>query len=639
MVDPWHALRSASVRLLACGGLSCSLGLIAPARGTGRAAAYRGGRQRRRDHQPGPDRPAEPGHRDQRPAQRRGDPAAPGAAGPARPGRREAAAAGGQAARPDAVPTPRSTRRWTTIAQRNQTTVAELSELPLPNAASIRARCASSCAPRSPGSRCVGREVRPRIVVTQEQIDLAIKRSAARAGDRELLLSEILLPVYDRAQEASVTRGRPRVSSPRCAAAPSFAALARQVSAAASAQNGGDLGWVRVSAITPDLRDQIAGPAGRPDLRPDRQPGGRAHLPGPRPAGGGRRRRPADRAAVRAVASSRSRSSARPPATCATCAGTPSSTSGSDPPGPTAASSAGSCAPRAPGRQAARPAFPVRPLDPAPDRGRGRRPRRGSTVLEVGPGPGGLTRALLDAGAGRLVAVERDPRFVRAAARAGGRGRRAGSSCCEADALELDPCTARRGRRPVRIVANLPYNVATPLLFGWFERLDCIERMVLMFQKEVALRLAAAPGHGRLWPARGAWRSACAGSSALFDLPPAAFTPPPKVSSSVVRLTPRPGPAVARAARGARRRSPRPPSASAARCCARACARFGHDPRRLLAAAGIEETRRAEELDIDEFCIGLAELHLGRSPARAAPARSNGTARRRWWRRARCSST
>ena len=91
----------------------------------------------------------------------------------------------------------------------------------------------------------------------------------------------------------------------------------------------------------------------------------------------------------------------------------------------------------------------------------------------------------------------------------------------------------------LRIVANLPYNVATPLLFGWFERLACIELMVLMFQKEVALRLAAAPGTGDYGRLAVMAQSLCR-VERLFDLPPAAFTPPPKVSSSVVRLTPRP---------------------------------------------------------------------------------------------------
>jgi len=233
---------------------------------------------------------------------------------------------------------------------------------------------------------------------------------------------------------------------------------------------------------------------------------------------------------------------------------------------------------------------------------------RAATVLEVGPGPGGLTRALLDAGCQRVVAVERDPRFV-ALLRdlepcAGGRLR-----LVEADALELDPC-ALAAEGTVRIVANLPYNVATALVFRWFERLDCIERMVLMFQKEVALRLVAAPAtadYGRL----AVMAQRLCRVERLFDLPPAAFTPPPRVTSSVVRLIPRPDQPspvlraalarVTQAAFGQRRKMLRSSLRS-----------LGRDPRQMLAAAGIVETRRAEELDIDEFCR-LAELHVATS--------------------------
>jgi 16S rRNA (adenine1518-N6/adenine1519-N6)-dimethyltransferase len=229
----------------------------------------------------------------------------------------------------------------------------------------------------------------------------------------------------------------------------------------------------------------------------------------------------------------------------------------------------------------------------------------GATVLEVGPGPGGLTRALLEAGAARIIAVERDPRFVQhlreLEAHAGGRLR-----LVEGDALLFDVGTIAEAG-PVRIVANLPYNVATPLVLAWFERLGCIERMVLMFQKEVALRLVAAPGsadYGRL----AVMAQLLCRVERLFDLPPAAFTPPPKVSSSVVRLTPlpeQPAPelrvalaAVTQAAFGQRRKMLR----SSLRA-------LGGDPLPLLAAAGIEPTRRAEELDVATF-RRLAELRL-----------------------------
>ena len=218
-----------------------------------------------------------------------------------------------------------------------------------------------------------------------------------------------------------------------------------------------------------------------------------------------------------------------------------------------------------------------------------------ATVLEVGPGPGGLTQALLEAGAARLVAVERDPRFVEhlhaLQAASGGR-----LEVVEGDALAFDPCGLGDA---VRIVANLPYNVGTPLLFRWLDRLDCLERMVLMFQKEVALRLVAAPGtadYGRL----GVMAQLACRVERLFDLPPAAFTPPPKVSSCVLRLTPlpdRPEPelrralaAVTRAAFGQRRKMLR-----------QSLKALGGDPLPLLAAAGIEPTRRAEELSLADF--------------------------------------
>lgn len=222
---------------------------------------------------------------------------------------------------------------------------------------------------------------------------------------------------------------------------------------------------------------------------------------------------------------------------------------------------------------------------------------RGLAVVEVGPGPGGLTRALLEAGADLVIAIERDPRFAallrELEAEVAGR-----LTVVEGDALAVDPF-ATRGERPVRIVANLPYNIATPLLFGWFEHLERIEAMVLMFQKEVALRLVAGPGsadYGRLAVMAGLLCHV----ERLFDLPAAAFTPPPRVSSSVVRLTPRPdrpGPALARgiarvaqAAFGQRRKMLR-----------QSLRALGGEPATLLEAAGIDPTRRAESLSLDEF--------------------------------------
>ncbi len=143
-----------------------------------------------------------------------------------------------------------------TIAQRNRTNAADLvrylSDRGL-NPRALRDQLKAQIA----WIKVVNRELRPKIVVTREQIDLALRRGAGPADDRELQLSEILLPVYERGQEAKALEdARGLVSTLRGGA--SFPALARQVSAAGSAESGGDLGWVPVSAIIPDLRDQIA---------------------------------------------------------------------------------------------------------------------------------------------------------------------------------------------------------------------------------------------------------------------------------------------------------------------------------------------------------------------------------------------
>jgi 16S rRNA (adenine1518-N6/adenine1519-N6)-dimethyltransferase len=167
-------------------------------------------------------------------------------------------------------------------------------------------------------------------------------------------------------------------------------------------------------------------------------------------------------------------------------------------------------------------------------------PLDAGVTIEVGPGPGGLTRALLEAGA-RVVAVEKDPRFVPLLAdlaeAAPGR-----LTVIEADALQVDEralADAVELGAPVRIVANLPYNVGTPLLIKWLTGPLRPQSMTLMFQKEVAQRVVARVGseaYGRL----AVIAQAVAQAAIVMDLPARAFTPPPRVASAVARLDPRP---------------------------------------------------------------------------------------------------
>ena len=163
----------------------------------------------------------------------------------------------------------------------------------------------------------------------------------------------------------------------------------------------------------------------------------------------------------------------------------------------------------------------------------------GVTVLEIGSGPGGLTRALLTLGAARVIAVERDARAIAALEEIAGHypGR---LEIIAADALTFDP-RSHFEHGPVRIVANLPYNIATALLVSWVTLEPWppwYETAVLMFQREVAERIVAAPGsktYGRL-SVLAQWRCE---ARILFDVNPSAFVPPPKVTSSLVRLVPR----------------------------------------------------------------------------------------------------
>lgn len=231
----------------------------------------------------------------------------------------------------------------------------------------------------------------------------------------------------------------------------------------------------------------------------------------------------------------------------------------------------------------------------------------GMHVIEIGPGPGGLTRALLQSPAASVTAVEKDARCIAALQslqQAAGERLR----LVEADALAFSPLCVPA---PRAIVANLPYNIGTELLVQWLDdiadhlttesekTIPHITSLTLMFQKEVAERIVAAPGskaYGRLAVLAG-WLCE---SKKCFDVPAAAFTPPPKVDSSVIRLVPRPAPLVAAnketlqrvvaAAFGQRRKMLRASLKS-----------LGVEAERLLARAGIDPTRRPETLTIKEF--------------------------------------
>jgi 16S rRNA (adenine1518-N6/adenine1519-N6)-dimethyltransferase len=241
---------------------------------------------------------------------------------------------------------------------------------------------------------------------------------------------------------------------------------------------------------------------------------------------------------------------------------------------------------------------------------RGAGPLDQVTVAEIGPGPGGLTRALLAEGAARVIAVEKDARCLPAleAISAHYPGR---LTVIEGDALDVDwPALLPAGEK-ARIVANLPYSVATPLLIGWLKAEPWPpwwDRMVLMFQREVAERIVAQPGgksYGRL-AVLAQWRCE---ARILFHLPPRAFTPSPKVASCVVEFRPRPIPLdagsaamlerVTAAAFGQRRKMLR----------ASLKALPGAVP--LLEELGIEPSERAEQLAIADFCRLAARLAAG----------------------------
>jgi 16S rRNA (adenine1518-N6/adenine1519-N6)-dimethyltransferase len=230
-------------------------------------------------------------------------------------------------------------------------------------------------------------------------------------------------------------------------------------------------------------------------------------------------------------------------------------------------------------------------------------PLAGVTVVEIGPGPGGLTRALLALGAAQVIAVERDQRAI-AALQEIAALHPTRLDIVAADALHFDP-RPRLPPGPVRIVANLPYNIATALLVNWL----CIEpwppwfdSAVLMFQREVAERIVAAPGsksYGRL-SILVQWRCQ---ARILFDVNAAAFVPPPKVTSSLIAVVPRAAPLacermllerVTQAAFGQRRKMLRQSLRS-----------LGIDAPNLIATAGLDPTDRAEDISVAGY-VALA---------------------------------
>ena len=217
------------------------------------------------------------------------------------------------------------------------------------------------------------------------------------------------------------------------------------------------------------------------------------------------------------------------------------------------------------------------------------------TTIEVGPGPGGLTRALLLEGAEQVIAIEKDfrARSVLDSLLTAANGR---LQLVEGDALKTP--LWEMGNAPLRIIANLPYNIATSLLIQWLEHAPAFESLTLMFQREVAERITAAPGdsaYGRLSILTG-WH---ANAQILFDIPQDAFVPAPKIISSVVQIRPLPAPrfacsqsaleTVTRLAFGQRRKMLRASLKS-----------VGGAP--MLEAAGIDPQARPQDLDIAAFC-------------------------------------
>ena len=238
-------------------------------------------------------------------------------------------------------------------------------------------------------------------------------------------------------------------------------------------------------------------------------------------------------------------------------------------------------------------------------------PLESTTIYEVGPGPGGLTRALLMEGAAKVIAVERDERCLPALAEI--------AAACpgqldivQADALELDETKLLGGNSPVRVAANLPYNVGTALLVKWLTTPSWPpfwQSLTLMFQREVAERIVAPPDtehYGRL-SVLAQWRTR---PKILFDVSRQAFTPPPKITSSIVRIEPLAEPVapaelgdlekVTEAAFGQRRKMLR-----------QSLKQLAPDAETLLGAAGVDPTARPEQLSVAEFA-SLARAYRAR---------------------------
>jgi len=248
-------------------------------------------------------------------------------------------------------------------------------------------------------------------------------------------------------------------------------------------------------------------------------------------------------------------------------------------------------------------------------------PLQGARILEIGPGPGGLTRALLLEGAAKVVAIERDERFrpILAQIQELSQGR---FSPHFQDALEADYNAIAAETGVTQVAANLPYNIATPLIVNWLTNdrwPPWFSKLTVMVQREVARRLIAEPGsadYGRL----AVLTQYRARPRVVFTLPPSVFVPPPKVESALVEIVPRPMAPdaipvsllerVTAAAFGQRRKMLRSSLTS-----------LGADTAALIQDAGIDPASRAERLTVADF-IGLAH-HLGKQQARAARVQSD----------------